>query len=136
MFPSCQILCRSFHNHLVSVDDFLGWHDVPQGNFFYIYMINRYDNNWIDILFKIQYLWKSCMWKKVGIGILPCLSCRYISLQFLLLKVTCDGVVHQCAIEALLVFAFSLYLLVGLDSTTIGQICFQILLTKSGRQIS
>jgi len=27
--------------------------------------------------------------------------------------------VHQCAIEALLVFAYSLYLLVGLDSTTI-----------------
>jgi hypothetical protein len=32
----------------------------------------------------------------------------------------CDGVVHQCAIEALLVFACSLYLLVGLDSTTVG----------------
>jgi len=32
----------------------------------------------------------------------------------------CDGVVHQCAIEALLVFACSVYLLVGLNSTTVG----------------
>ena len=47
------MLCPFFENHLVDVDDFLGWFfDVA----FAIYMINRYyDNNWIDILIKVVF---------------------------------------------------------------------------------
>ena len=54
---------------------------------FAIYMINRCDNNWIDILIKIQYLKEKLHVEgSKNVGRLPCLSCHYISLQFLLLK--------------------------------------------------
>ena len=85
---------------------------------FAIYMIKRYhDNNWILILNNVVFNGKLHVEERRSIGRLPRSSRQHrCSFNFRRSHVT---VVHQCAIEALLVFAFSLYLLVGLDSTTV-----------------